>query len=380
MIRILLIARHYPPAVSGGARRPFLLAGGLRALGHDVFVVAPSLPDGEPGVAVPHGNRDPATGASAPAGGLRDRLRECLLWPDPDIRWSRRAAAVASSSVPWTPDWVWTTSPPESVHVAGALLRRRFGALWLADFRDHWLDRPHRTARVAWHRRIGEAVIARDVLAQADLVTCVDRFVAAELRGLGARDPQVLAHFQPPDMATEIILPAEDVNVVHSGSIALSDPEADIETLLVPFEEAVVANPGLRLHFVGRLTDAESGRAARSPARDRIVVHGVRPYAESLGFQRAADALALVGSRKTRVPPSKIVEYLATSKPIVACGDGDWLKDERLAGALRPAALSRLGKGGTATRGAMPPTAREAAEALAGLLVRVREGTARRPR
>lgn len=368
MMRILLIARHYPPAISGGARRPYLLARELRALGHKVFVVAPALPDGEPGVIAPHPNRDPATAAAASVGSMRDVLREWLLWPDPDIRWSLRAATVAAQAAPWRPDWVWTTSPPESLHSAGLALKRKTGARWIADFRDHWLDRPHRLARTASHRKIGESLVARTQIPHADLVTCVDRFVADEIRGFGARDPRVLPHFSPPDIATPVALPAEDVNVVHSGSIALSDPEADIGMLLTPFEMAVRVNPRLRLHFVGRLTDAESARALESPAGDRIVLHGVRPFPESLGMQHAADALALIGSPKTRVPPSKIVEYLATTKPIVVCGEGGWLKDERLQGALKPADIAGLEKGGTGLRPVLPPTVRQSAATLAAWL------------
>ncbi|NWG72338.1 MAG: glycosyltransferase [Parvularculaceae bacterium] len=365
MMRILLIARHYPPAVSGGARRPYLLARELRALGHEIFVIAPALPEGEPGVVAPHANRDPATLSGDAADGMRDVLREWLLWPDPDIRWSMRAATAAAEAAPWTPDWIWTTSPPESIHSAGLALKRKTGARWLADFRDHWLDRPHRLARSAPHRKIGESLVARFQIPRADLITCVDGFVADEMRGFGARDPRVLPHFSPPDMATPVALPAEDVNLVHSGSISLSDPEADIEALLAPFEEALRVNPRLRLHFVGRLTDAEGARARASPAGDRIVLHGVRSLPESLGMQHAADALALIGSPKTRVPPSKIVEYLATTKPIVVCGEGGWLKDERLRGALTPVDIARLEKGGTGQRPVLPPTARQAAETLA---------------
>ncbi|MBY0422923.1 MAG: hypothetical protein K2Q06_11515, partial [Parvularculaceae bacterium] len=143
-MRLLLIARHYPPAVSGGARRPFLLARALRSRGCEVFVVAPSLPDGEPGRVVPHPNRDAGTAPPAPPG-WRDHARDWLLWPDPDIRWSRRAAAAALAA-DFAPDWVWTTAPPESIHIGGLLMKRSRGARWLADVRDHWLDRPHRTA------------------------------------------------------------------------------------------------------------------------------------------------------------------------------------------------------------------------------------------
>lgn len=365
-MRLLLFARHYPPAVSGGARRPFLLAGALRRRGVAVHVVAPSLPDGEEGLVVPHPNRDPSGAAPAPKS-LRDVARDWLLWPDPDIRWTRRAA-LAAIGAELAPDWVWTTSPPESGHAAGVMVKRATGARWLADFRDHWLDRPHRLERQAPHRRFGERRLARRWLARADLVTAVDPFVAQELRGLGAKRAEVLAHFAPPDLAERVDLGADDLHVVHTGSIALSDPAADIGAMLGPFEAALGSNPRLRLHLVGRLTEAEAARAAASPAAARIALHGVVPLARALGFQQAADALIYVGSPKTRVPPSKIVEYLATTKPVVACGEGGWRADPRVDDRDPTAALAALRRGAVRPEVATPPGLEETADRLLSLL------------
>ena len=343
-MRVLLITRHYPPAVSGGAKRPFLLAKELRKHGCDIFVVAPSLPQGENGVAEPHPHRDPSTSGGG-AQTFRDVAREFLLWPDPDIRWARRAARTAFDQAPWRPDWIWTTSPPESVHAAGVILKRRYGAKWMADFRDHWLDRPHRLEREALHRRVGERLIAQRWLVHADIVTCVDQFIADELRSLGPIDPQITPHFSPSGLATPIDLSAEYINVVHTGAIALSDPHAQLEEMLAPFEQAVMQNPALRLHLVGRLSDREKSLVKASPASRHVVLQDVQPLEVALGFQQAADALIYVGSKKTHVPPSKITEYLATDAPIIACGDGDWRQDERVGNQDPAAALAALRHG-----------------------------------
>lgn len=355
-MRILLISRHYPPAVSGGARRPFLLANALRAFGAEVFVIAPSLPDGETGLAVPHPNRDPATGP-ATRKALKDQAREWLLWPDPDIRWARRAADAAIDAFRDPPDWVITTSPPESVHAAGAVLARRWsGVKWAADVRDHWLDNPHRRERMAAHRRIGEGMIARRWLARADLVTVVDRYIGAEMTTLGAKRVEVLEHFAPPQAAYEAA-PAPDLNpdklhLLHAGSIALSDPLADIQDILTPFKAAFRDNPALHLHFVGRLTDEERALAQASGSGDHVTIHGVASFEATLAFQRAADALVYVASSKANVPPSKIVEYRAAGKPIIACGpDGVWRSDDRV-GDVDPArqmAAIKPGQAGSAT-------------------------------
>lgn len=325
-MRVVLLARHYPPAVSGGARRPFLLAQGLRARGISVDIVAPSLPVGEPGLAAPHPNRDPGLDAGGPPPrGWRDHARELLLWPDADIRWAMRAAAAAYAKLN-RPHWLITTSPPESLHAAGLWLQRRWGCRWLGDFRDTWLERPHRQERrVAW-RAFGERLLARRYLSAMDAAMAVDPVVAAEMTRLGGRPVTVVGHAAPP-LPQPAELPADTINVVHAGQIAMSSPLSRIEDLLDAFAAARALNPRLALHLVGRLNQREIDAASAAAG---IVLHGVLPAEASLAMIAGADGLALVTPPDLHVPASKIVEYLATGLPIAACGDGPWRADPRV--------------------------------------------------
>ena len=362
---ILLFTRHYPPAVSGLAPRTAGLARALRARGATVSVLAPDLPEGEPGLAVPHPHRDPSSSA-APARrlDLRGAARELLLWPDPDLRWARRAArgAVAAGL---RADWVLSASPPESVHLAAWSLARRLEARWAADFTDLWLQAPHRRERRRPWRRVGERAVAGWLLPRADLAFGSDRVIAGELACFGAPAPRVLPHFVSGAPAAPVAAPAERLNVVCTGAFTLSVPENAIDPLLRAFEAALPRNPALLLHLVGRLTDAEAQAAAASPAAGSIVVHGVKPHPEALGWQDAADALAFTCPPKLHVPPSKIVEYLARDVPIVACGEGPWRADPRVPSGDPVEVLATLAKGARRQPGLpSPPTAAEAAGTL----------------
>lgn len=367
--------------MSGGARRPYLLTQALRDQGAEVFVVAPSLPEDEAGLAVPHPHRDPSPASVASPDAmsdnksLRDHARDWLLWPDPDIRWTRRAAAAAARFEGKPPDWILTTSPPESVHAAGRMLKKTWPHLkWAADFRDHWLNAPHRRERLSWHRRFGERAIAKHWLASADVVACVDPFIAEELQSFGATSPLVLPHFAPPilpdpaNLLQEAINPKtrnpETINIVHAGSIALSDPLANIADILRPFEVAISHNERLRLHFVGRLTHQEKSAIAASPAAPQIIDHDVQPYETALSFIAAADGLAYVASEKGKVPPSKIVEYLATNAPIIACGRGPWRSDPRVDNTDPATSFATLTKNAQRQDTLRPPSASEIATDL----------------
>jgi glycosyltransferase involved in cell wall biosynthesis len=329
MTSILILARHYPPAVSGGAKRPYLLARALRRRGMSVRICAPSLPDGETGWALAHPHRDPEPSALPPRLSLRAIMRNWLLWPDPDIRWCRRAAARVIDSG-WRPDWVISTSPPESIHVAGARIARVTGARWMADLRDLWLERPHRHERLQLHRKFGEAFIARQLLGSADIVTAVDGVVAEEARRFGARNVHVLQHFVASDRPAPATLEAGALNIVHAGSVSLSDPDASIDQMLQPFEAALEKNPALVLHMAGRLTVPESRSILASRAASRIRIHGVLSLEAAGSLVAGADALIFVASQKMHVPPSKLADYLMSDVPIIACGAGPWRADARI--------------------------------------------------
>lgn len=368
-MKILVLSRHYPPAVSGLAPRVSGLVAALVDAGAEVFVVAPGVPAGSNGLAVPHPNRDPS---DAPAAGRPSVLavaREVLLWPDPDIRWAMRAARAALVEMPWKPDWILSASPPESVHVAASWLSRKCRTRWAADFTDLWLKNPHRRERLHPVRRTIERIIAQWLVPRADIALAVDGVVAAELASFGAKCPHVLPHF-PSELDPIVVeLPAERVNVVFTGAFSLSAPENDIRETLGAFSLAQQRNPALMLHLVGRLTTEERSAVDQCRARSAIVVYGVREHREAIGFQHAADALLFSNAKKLHVPPSKIVEYLRLDKPIVAIGEGEWRSDPRVPQGDPVELMANLKKGDKQWPPLpRPPSADETASTLLALM------------
>src|SRR5919106_949421 len=86
-------------------------------------------------------------------------------------------------------DVVLTTSPPGSVHLVGAAVKRALGVPWVADLRDSLLAHPHRRAEsvlVRAKERVGERV-APIVAARADAIVAAAEAIADEARGLSPR-------------------------------------------------------------------------------------------------------------------------------------------------------------------------------------------------
>lgn len=324
-MNILLCTRHFPPAVSGGARRPYLWSKGFAELGHRVFVVAPSLPSDVHGLEVPHHHRDPDTAIPANPS-VRDIVRDLILWPDPDVRWAMKAARAAKLHCPFTPNWIITSSPPESVHVAGLLLKSHWrSSRWGIDARDHWLVRPFRRQRENPIRKAVESRIACLLVSNADIVFTVNAHIADEFKRYSKRPVTEVPHFSCPP-PSPYVFDGPGPHFVHTGSFAMSDPKVEISPLLRAFEACAQRRPDARLHLVGRLRDDEVHAVEDSPAKKQIQLYGVVQWKQSLAMQVGSDALIVCASADSPVPPSKIVEYRAAGRPIIGIGKGPWRK------------------------------------------------------
>src|SRR6266536_2481776 len=160
-MKLLLVTMYFPPAGGGGVQRPHYLGPRSRRLADEL-----------------HG-RHGLDRLSRHARSLTSRL----LVPDENVTWNLTAIPTALRIVRQEGiDVVLTTSPPNSVHLIGATMKRATGARWVADLRDSIAAHPHRrveNAAVRAKEKVSEQV-ARLVARQAD------REWAEEL-GLGDR-------------------------------------------------------------------------------------------------------------------------------------------------------------------------------------------------
>src|SRR5438132_12903401 len=148
-VKVLLVTRHFPPGGGGGVQRPLKFATHLPALGIETHVLAPDVPgmaptDAElelPTQAWIHRVRYIGPRAGRPAERLLAKqglarvgtqaalLGRRLLLPDENVPWSTFALPVAIRLVRREDiDVVLTTSPPPSLHLLGAAVKRATGA------------------------------------------------------------------------------------------------------------------------------------------------------------------------------------------------------------------------------------------------------------
>ncbi len=346
--RILLVAYFYPPCTDTGAHRPAALAKYLRRLGHDVTVLTTSAYGSLPS--------DEAEGTERTADAQLWRARlggadhvdalydadtysgrphplSRLIVPEPlALAWApfarRRAKALHRERAF---DCVITTSPPESVHSAGAGLQRR-GAAWVADVRDGWTFEPLRPPFPTGIQRRLDARMERRVLGSADVVVCVSEPAVADLRARGiadpvlvrnGADPELLAAADPASVAE--LLDPDRVSLVYTGRFGSAgrDPRGLVDGLRRLASERPEDAARLELVVAGPLTEVEQGLFATDVGPARISVVGSLERERALAMQRAADCLLVIAQPiRSQLVNFKLYEYLSAGPPILALAAG----------------------------------------------------------
>ena len=332
---------YFPPAGGGGVQRPLKLAQYLPPLGIETHVLAPDDPkwvhrDAElrvPTQAWVHRARYVGPSARKPAEelhgteGLERALVHArlatrrLLVPDASVTWNLTAIPAAIRLVRQEGiDAIVTTSPPSSVHLVGAAVKRATGARWLADLRDPLVANPHRRAdTVATRAKQATASgVARLVAHSADAISCVSEAIAEEMRGL---DPRGHVRTIPngcdfDDFAGLRYRRAPRFRITHAGSFfGQRDPR--------PFLQALHES-GLDIvaRFVGDFRASDRDWAESLGLGDRLELVPYAPHAETLRLERNSEALLLLvpdaGGRGRAVLSGKLFEYLAAARPILA--------------------------------------------------------------
>jgi glycosyltransferase involved in cell wall biosynthesis len=340
-VKLLLVSLYFPPAGGAGVQRPLKFATHLPALGIETHVLAPDDPKwvhADPGLQPPtqawiHRARYLGPKGRKPAEELHGRrgldlasrqarlaFRRFLV-PDENVTWNLTAIPTAVRIVRDEGiDVVLTTSPPSSVHLIGAAVKRATGARWVADLRDSLVAHPHRR-----HERLAartkertEETVARLVARRADAIVAASEAIADEARGFEPRGRVATiangADFD--DFARLEYRPNERFRITHTGSFFGKRDPRPFLTALAHADDDVVAR------FVGDFRSADREWAEELDLGDRLELHAYVPRRRALELQRDSEALLLLipdaGGRGRGVLSGKVFEYLAAERPILA--------------------------------------------------------------
>ena len=341
-MKVLLVTLYFPPAGGGGVQRPLKFATHLPSLGIETHVLAPDNPrwvhmDPEllpPTQAWVHRVRYLGPRGRLPSEELHGKtgidraltqarlLPRRLILPDEAATWNLTAIPAALKIARTENiDCVITTSPPGSVHLVGAAVRRAHGVRWIADLRDSLLahqDRRSDTAAVRLKAKTVHAV-GQVVARHADAIVTAFDSIAEEMRTLSPAGRLVTipngSDFD--DFDGMAYTPGDRFRITHTGAFfGQRDPKPFLRALAEPGLEDVVAR------FVGGFRAADREFADSLGLGDSVEVIPFVPRRRSLELQRDSEALLLIaapaGGRGTGVIPGKVFEYVAAGRPILA--------------------------------------------------------------
>jgi glycosyltransferase involved in cell wall biosynthesis len=340
-MKLLLVTMYFPPSGGGGVQRPLKLAMHLPLLGIETHVLAPddskwvhSDPELQPPTqAWIHRARYVGPRGRIPTEELYgrtglDRLsRQAqlfsrrLLVPDENVPWNVTAIPAALRIVHAEGiDTVLTTSPPSSVHLVGAAVKRALGVRWVADLRDSVVAQPERRIerRLVRLKEQGHRHVARLVARRADAIVAVTPTIADEMRSLraGGRVEVIANGVDFDDFAGLEHKRSDRFRITHTGSFwGKRDPR--------PFLTAVAESRlDVRARFVGDFRKSDRDWAAQLGLGDRLELIPFAPRRRALELQRDSEINLLllpdVGERGRDVPSGKLYEYLAAGRPILA--------------------------------------------------------------
>ena len=346
--RLLILSYFYPPLGGGGVPRVLGWTRHLPAAGWRCTVVcageedywvrddSEAIPEGTEVIRVHGGSalsswlRLRTSGSagrrSGATFGLLRRLSDWWLLPDSYVGWARRAQAVAARRLAQGDIAVLlSTSPPDSVHLAGRALARRFHVPWVADFRDPWIGLHLRPPASAWHRA-RQAAMEAAVVQNADAVFAASKTHADDLTAaFPAREGHihhVANGYEPWAAEEETANDPDHFLVVFTGTLSQM---ADAYTFLDALHDLLARHPAgrrrIRVRFAGAYETGVEDRAIALSLRGIVDFLGPISHARARALQHAADLLLLWkprGAGYRTMVPGKLYEYLESGRPILA--------------------------------------------------------------
>ncbi|HEY2107805.1 MAG TPA: glycosyltransferase [Candidatus Binataceae bacterium] len=357
-MRVLIISLHFPPIAGMSARAMAELSGAMAEAGHEVHIITVlpvphhpvyrcaadevrfiargvevhRIPMGPINRLIARGMRPPAADGGSPAAPspIRRTIGKCMrlaygarrIWqplavPDASIDWLPYAVLKARRLLRASQfDLAVSLGNPQTCHLAAFLATRGLACAWVPFYGDSWGLDPGLTERPAFTAAINR-ILERMVLKGATRVAvCTDAMKSGLVEAYRMEPGKITSTpiaFTDLDSYEAVKpAPAPGFSLVYTGHIygSLQDP--------MPFLRAAsrIAAAEMAVSFIGAIPQqyvraaAELGVNARFPGW-----HSPRQIIED---QKNASALLIFGHRGGHVMPSKLFEYFAARRPILA--------------------------------------------------------------
>jgi len=358
--KVLIITYYYPPVNVTGALRPLSFAKYLPEYGYDVKILTTARHGachGENSSNIlrgfePYGYfiaplrnyimRDvPASKRSTSrvisSQSVLSRIQNRLLIPDQAVTWIPFATMLAAYHAKRIPfDILLSTSPPESPHLVGLLLKKMFDIPWVADFRDGWLFEPLKPPE-CYQGVQGSLLkyLEGSVVKNADRIISVTPPIAQDF---SERYPScadkvcvITNGYDNKEIASVKRNRIQDdvFRIIYTGALSLSRSERSATPFFKAIADLVNDNRGgiaqhLQVNFIGDFLSIEKSYVHNMRLDQWVTFSNSVPRAQAIQSQKDSDVLLLITEPNRKgVATAKLFDYIGVRRPILALAKGD---------------------------------------------------------
>ena len=260
---------------------------------------------------------------------LRRFLAFSLLLPDAHIFWSWRVSrSPVVKEACKQADFILSSSPLESQHIAAYLLSKYSGTKMVVDMRDGWIDEPLKLAiQKRGLRRTFESFIEATILKRASLIFVTTRIWAEKLNNrlpFTASKTVVITNAYPPFRKEDIEESKieSEFEVIHAGQLKNSSLRRDPSLMFMPIVKSLSEISGkYTLSFYGKLDGKEIEElhyweAKLKPYGWKLKIHSYVSRLEILRRMMGSSGLLSFSVSESQLP-YKLFEYLYLGKPVL---------------------------------------------------------------
>jgi len=257
---------------------------------------------------------------------LKNIIKDYIFIPDDKIGWGFTALLKALQIMKnQKVDLIFTSSPPQSIHLIGYALKKLTGIPWVADFRDQWTLNPLYAPPSNLIHRI-DTMFERNICLACDRVihvTYSDRaYLSQKYHVPEDKIITITNGYDKEDFHQSFPVKESDQFVLaHFGNI-YGGREKTLENLLKGIELALEKSKSLsekiRVRFYGNMEN--SSISLHNPKIKKIMtVQKFVPHREAVRKMLESNLLLLVlSSEDHHALTAKLFEYLAAARPILA--------------------------------------------------------------
>ena len=252
-------------------------------------------------------------------------VRGNFFIPDARKFWIKPSIERLSQYLKENPvDLIFSSSPPQSVHLIALALKRKFNIPWVADLRDPWtrISYYDDLMLTPWadkkHKRL-----EKEVLQTADKVTTVSWSCQQGFEEICGRKVEVVTNgfedtIQMPDW-----LPDENYYTIsYTGTLSRDrNPIIIWEGIKELLDIHSELKSKLRIRFIGDIDDSVFDSLATAGLSSNVERIGYVKHSKVFEYLASSDLLLLIGIQGDKgVLTGKLFEYLFSGKPILSIG------------------------------------------------------------